>query len=216
VTTNVLCGLDIATKVGAAIILPSGEVVATSFYPSGKRPEDLAQGDIEAAWEGHVFNEFRDWLADLFFALGVTDVAVEKPLPPPPPRMPKKQKAAGTTFAEPPQYSEEGGYTDSLQTRFRLYGQVGVALGLCNALNIGVTFVPQGTWRVATVGCARAPKHIEKKKRRAWIKQQAKDLCQRLRVRINNADEAEAVCIALWFREYLRLGTFQREGELPL
>lgn len=92
----------------------------------------------------------------------------------------------------------EAGRVDAEQVVFSA-GWPSIAQTVCH--NMGLRdpeMIPIQTWRSKTHGKTRVPENLRKEKqsvRSKWLKQQAKDYCDRNGWSYNTDDEAEALCM---------------------
>ena len=184
----ILCGLDIATTTGIAIMRGNvaSDIHAWSFRPRAKRPEDLKKGAVDFTHESLIAMEFRDHLYGIFIAEGVECVGIEKPLPP------NLQEFGGPTMTG---IQKRGAV--SFGTIFRIYMLVGQAIEVCARLSIPIHVVHQASWRKSFIGVSRAPKGNTDNK---WLKKEAMKRCDLLRIPATNLDAAEAVGIVWHLR----------------
>lgn len=194
----VIGGLDLATKSGLAVCR-NGVFSASTFRASAKRPFGLKPGEVDFGHEGRVAREFRDHLRTWFITEGIEAVAIEKPLVPNisvrKPIVDNQASFGGQAI----RYETSGG--TNFGTIYRIYILSGHAVELCERLGIQLHVVAQQSWRSAFLGVTRAPRGTANGT--AWLKQKAKETCEREGIVIANADEADAVGVCFWLKSYL-------------
>ena len=194
----ILGGLDLATKSGLAVCR-NGAITASTFRASAKRPFGLKPSEVDFGHEGRVAREFRDHLRAWFITEGIEAVAIEKPLAPNisvnKPIIDNQASFGGQAV----KYLKTGG--TNFGTIYRIYVLSGHAVELCERLGIELHVVAQQTWRSAFLGVTRAPRGTANGT--AWLKNKAKETCEREGIAIANADEADAVGIVHWLKAYL-------------
>lgn len=128
----VLCGMDIATRSGIAIMDGDRLLHTEAFRPKGKA-------------DAEIFHGFRAWLRPLLVSFAVEHVAIEEPLRSDLSRTEKD----GTKVP-----------ISNMQTFLRIYGLRALAVEMCFALNIDCCEINQSTWRKAFLGNGRADKDM--------------------------------------------------------
>lgn len=170
-----ILGLDIASKTGWALYDPKAPISAIrsgSFTVSGNTPEEKA-----ASLAGH--------LIKLFKFNGVPQFAViEQPIRTAP-LAKKTQNLMGLKVAA--SVAPAGLNAVILSNQL-----VGGAVALIRGYGIAWEMVSSSTWRKGAFGFGRKPGMD-----RAGWKRLAKERCQQLKIDVSNADEAEAVFIAM-------------------
>lgn len=128
----ILCGMDIATRSGIAIMDGDKLVHVEAFRPAGKD-------------DAEIFHGFRTWLRPMLVSHGVQHMAIEEPL-----RSDlKRREADGTETA-----------LTNMRTYLRLYGLRGHAIEVARSLNIPCEEINQSTWRKAFLGNGRGDKDM--------------------------------------------------------
>lgn len=97
----------------------------------------------------------------------------------------------------------------------RLYALRGIAQEIAYRKGLSINAdVTVDQWRKHFVGQAKAPRTlIDKAKRRAWLKQQARDACERRGWPVRNDDEADALGLLVYERARL-IPSYGCEGDL--
>lgn len=128
----VLCGLDIATTTGLALMQGERLLHAEAFRPKGKE-------------DAEIFAGFRVHLRALLKSFEVEYVAYEEPL------------RSDLTRTE-----KDGSVVpiSNMNTFLRLYGLRAHAVEICHSLNIPHVAVNQSTWRKAFLRNGRADKDM--------------------------------------------------------
>lgn len=129
---TILCGLDIATTTGAAILDDDRYLHAEAFRPKGKTDPEI-------------FHGFRVWLRALLVSFRVEYVGIEEPLRSDLTRTEKD----GTKVP-----------ISTMTTFLRLYGLRGHAVEICHALNIQHAEYNQSTWRKSFLRNGRGDKDM--------------------------------------------------------
>lgn len=139
----IICGLDIATRTGCAVIGPEGLIHGEAHRP---------RGDTDA----EIFHGFRIWLRPLLISFGVRHVGIEEPL-----RSDLTRKNEKTGQSEP---------ISQMKTFIRLYGLFGHAIEICRSMNLDFDVINQSTWRKEFIGNGRADKDdaVAKCKEMGW------------------------------------------------
>lgn len=190
--------LDIATTTGLCTV--EGEAFFPTAFRSGeKRPFGLKKGEIDFAFEGRIFRQFRDHIRTWIVENGITDLGIERPLQSnvtiKKPIYDTSSKWAGTAVT----YKEVGGTT--MGTIFRIYGLVAAAVEISARLGVSVHMISQGEWRSAFLGVTRAPKGT--KDGTIWLKNKAIDQCRLIGLNDLTADMADSVGICWTLRAKL-------------
>lgn len=128
----VLCGMDIATRSGFAILEGDRLLHAEAFRPKGKT-------------DAEIFHGFRVHLRALLVSFAVEHAAIEEPL------------RSDLTRTE-----KDGSKVpiSNMSTFLRIYGLRAHAIEVCHALNIDCCEINQSSWRKAFLGNGRADKDM--------------------------------------------------------
>ena len=190
--------MDIATTTGLCFC--DGEKFeAIAFRPSEKRPFGLKKGEIDFAYEGRLFSNFRNYARSWLVENQITDLGIERPLQSnvtiKKPIYDTSSKWAGTAVT----YKEVGGTT--MATIFRIYGLVAAAVETCARLGVTVHMISQGEWRSAFLGVTRAPRGT--KDGTIWLKNKTIDQCRLIGLNDLTADMADSVGICWTLRARL-------------
>lgn len=136
----IVCGLDLATRSGIAVLDGTRLVHGEAFRP---------RGDNDA----EIFHGFRVHFRSLLVAYDVKHVAAEQPLPTNIQVADKKaDERTGTAGAMRNPVT--------MATYLRIYGIFAHASEICHALNIPFGVVHQATWRKAFLGNGHADKDM--------------------------------------------------------
>jgi Holliday junction resolvasome RuvABC endonuclease subunit len=126
----IICGMDIATRSGIAILDGDKPLHIEAFRPAGKSDDEI-------------FHGFRVWLRPMLIAHRVEHAAIEEPL-----RSDLKRRN--------PDGTEEA--LTNMRTYLRLYGLRAHAIEVFRSLNIPWNEVNQSSWRKAFLANGRADK----------------------------------------------------------
>lgn len=193
--------MDLATTSGFCKY--DGEKFETTTFKANVKKNilDDAKG-IDAAREGEIGRKFQDFLQCWLIENRIESVAIEAPLPSNTTRR-KRVVNTGADFAgQSLSYQEVGGVSQAAV--FRMYMIEGMALALCNRLNIPVVFVHQATWRKEFLGTGKPTD----------AKKEAVKMCQRLGIEISSVDAAESVGVAFWLDRHLNPLSHRRANDL--
>jgi Holliday junction resolvasome RuvABC endonuclease subunit len=85
----------------------------------------------------------------------------------------------------------------------RLYGLMGVAQEVAHGRGVSTNVVTVMEWRGAFIGTTKAPKGLEKDKRRLWLKNQTREECANRGWPTKTDDEADALGLLVYERARL-------------
>jgi hypothetical protein len=217
----ILCGLDIASTTGLALMDTADRVITTQVYRASsavkkkikRRDEKITLEDVfedekgnklDLVKEGQIGRAFGDFLHSFLIEHAVQHVAIEEVLISNVTHRKTIVDTATEWAGKAIRKVDTPGTNQA--TIYRLYGLNFVAASVCSRLGIPITGVNQGTWRKAFLG--KGVKSSEAKK-------EAHRQCQRLRIATATVDAAEAAGIVWWLDGHLNpYSAAKRVGDL--
>lgn len=196
-----IAGMDLATTSGFCVISDEGVTTAT-FKANIKKNIWHDSKSLDAAREGEIVRKFEDFLRCWLLDNKIEAAAIESPLPSNTTRRKRVINTDTQWAGKAVQYEEVGGA--SMAAIFRMYALEGAAAAMCCRLNIPVQFIHQGTWRKVFLGTGK-PKDSKK---------ESKAMCEKLGIKINSADAAEAVGVAYAFEQIINPVGSRRANDL--
>lgn len=186
-----LCGLDIATVTGVAL-MEDRKITTQTFRAAGKKRflENENDKQLDAARMGAAGRSLEDFLMAYLIEHQVGYVAIEAPLNTNfmGPRRKLIAVDANAKWAGQAAQFEETKSGASLATFFKVHGLEFVACLVCSRLNIPAVFVNQSTWRKDFLGNGRP----------ADPKKDARKMCAAMGIECTSDDAAESAGIVNW------------------
>lgn len=156
------------------IALDVASTTGFAIWPGEGWPQYGSQ-KFKAADLGERATEFADWLAATVAAHDITDVGVEPPVP----------VMSGNT---------------NIETETWLKGAFLRVLEVAHRRRLNVWRVHESSWRSHFLGVTRAPKDVEAKKRRTWLKRVCIEECRARGFDPKDDNAADALGILSWVR----------------
>lgn len=187
-------GLDVSkTCTGWALLTPDSMVSGTFRCPI-RRPFDLKEGRLNAAYAANVAQWYAEIL-DAWLVKHKPDIAgIEQPQPGNLQRT-QTDVSFDTLFAGQAITKRKVGGTNFETTHF-LVGLAFETCRICRRLGIEPIYVASNQWR-ASVEIAKPPGDVPATDRTSWYKDQAKKRAKAAGHVPKSGDAAEAFCIAL-------------------
>ena len=197
----IIAGMDLATTSGFCKF--DGEKFETTTFRANVKKNilDDTKG-IDARREGEIGRKFQDFLQCWLIENRIEYAAVEAPLPSNTTRRKRVVNSSADFAGQALTYQEVGGVSQAAV--FRMYMLEGMALAMCNRLNIPVMFVHQATWRKEFLGTGRPTD----------AKKEAVKMCQRLGIAVSSVDAAESVGVCFWLDRHLNPLSHRRANDL--